>query len=70
MKRFFAKFKTTKATTTTTTPDPIVCRIKVYNKAIFAPVADVTFRQSERHLVGAFKFSYPSGQYRLEVTHY
>lgn len=50
--------------------DLVVCRIKVYNRAISAPVADVTFRQSERHLIGAFKFLYPTSQYRLEVTYY
>lgn len=66
----FFKRRTTTTTKTTVVSDPIVCKIKIYNKAISTPIAEVSFKASERHLIGAFKASYPSNTYRVDVVNY
>lgn len=69
MIKLFSK-RAKKQNKTTVDVDPVICRVKVYNRAINAPVATVDFRQSEKYLIGAFRAQYPAGAYRVEVINY
>ena len=64
-KRFAKKTAKKEAST-----DPVICRVKVYNRAINAPVATVDFKLSEKYLVGSFKAQYPANAHRIETINY
>lgn len=68
MLKIFKRAK--KQNKTTVNNDPIFCRIKVYNRAINAPVATVDFKLSEKYLVCSFKAQYPANAYRIEAINY
>ena len=69
MIKLFSK-RAKKQNKTTVDNDPIICRVKVYNRAISAPVATVDFKASEKYLVSAFRAQYPANAYRIETINY
>ena len=69
MIKLFSK-RAKKQNKTTVDNDPTICRVKVYNRAINAPVATVDFKLSEKYLVGSFKAQYPANAYRIETINY